>query len=97
VSPLVWFYTLSALTLADSAGTLALLSLGGRELNPLHVAMIETVGPVHAMSLRAIAGVAGAGVLSALSERSSWRWPLRVAGVALGAVVGMHTLQLWVA
>jgi hypothetical protein len=97
VKPETGFATISGLTVADGAGTLALLALGGQEANPLLVPVIETVGPVWAMAWRVIAGVAGAGALAWLvgHPRSRWgSWPLTVAIVALGLVVASHAVQL---
>lgn len=86
------------LTLFDTAATLlAVGMLGGEELNPLLLPVIDQLGLSTTMALRTLVGLAGAGMLALLAPHPDNRWgarPLLWAAVALGSLACWHVVQL---
>ena len=92
---LLW---VSGLTLFDAAATmLAVGVLGGVELNPLLLPVIDRLGLSWTMALRTVVGLAGAGLLALFATHPRNRWgsrPLLCAAAVLGLLACWHVTQL---
>jgi hypothetical protein len=88
----------AALTVWDAwTTTVALGVADGVELNPLIAALVDLVGLIPAMAVRAAAGVALVVLLARLARHPRSRLgtvPLWAAAVLLGAVAVWNTFQL---
>ena len=96
--PITGFVWVSGLTLFDAAATmLAVGVLGGVELNPLLLPVIDRLGLGWTMALRTAVGVTAAGLLTLYAPHPDNRWgsrPLLCAAAVLGLLACWHVAQL---